>query len=417
MSTGEKGRVTPRLEGRNSPEQEDTQMGDGNPTTPSPQLIETSILGTKSANDLKKKAIFPLIPQKRSGQIEDLTSPEVQRSTPLRNPFEQALNSSFGQRLAKEKIEQVRTLLVKAAALLKEEEQTRALNLLEVFRDYTEGRQVTRPAKAIATQVLALEKTTKTLSKATSLVGKSRSTIPVNKEGEIQKEGSKASYATVARGDTRNGVREETREGEKGEKGKEWTVVGRQRERPTKQAKLILSLEEGTTVEPRKVRDRINEIFTKKGYRDFLVLSASRSAKGNLILSFKDTKSREIAGTNLATIQEVIPVLTILDSTSWYKAVIHGVSTKEFNKPTGLYEVRTEIEHFNQGFKLQTDPIWLTGRERRDTANGATVLVAFETEEMATRAIRSRIYIGGESLRVEKVKEKTKESTRTRTEC
>ena len=63
MSTREeKGRATPLLEGRTPPKQEDTQMGDGNPTTPSSQLIETVILGTKSANNFKKKAIFPLIP-------------------------------------------------------------------------------------------------------------------------------------------------------------------------------------------------------------------------------------------------------------------------------------------------------------------------------------------------------------------
>ena len=45
------------------------------------------------------------------------------------------------------------------------------------------------------------------------------------------------------------------------------------------------------------------------------------------------------------------------------------------------------------------------------------MLVAFETEEMAIRAIRNWIYIRGESLRVEKVKDKTKEGTKTHTEC
>lgn len=417
MSTREeKGRATPLLEGRTPPEQEDTQMGDGNPTTPSSQLIETVILGTKSANNFKKKAIFPLIPQKRSGQIEDLTSPEeAQRTNQLRNPFEQALNSSFGQRLAKEKIEQARTLLIEAAALLKENEQTRVLDLLETFRDYTEERQVTRPAKAIATQVLALEKTAKSLSKATSLVGRNETPLLMeNREREKRKEGLKTLYAAVTRGNISTGIREGIQEKEK---EREWTIVGRPKERPTEQSRLILSLGEGTTIEPRKARDRINEIFTRKGHRDFLAVSASRSAKGNLVLYFKDRKSKEVASKNLNTIQEVLPVLTILDSTSWFKAVVHGVSTKEFNTPTGIQEVRKEIEHFNQGFKLQTDPIWLTSRERRDTANGAAILVAFETEEMAIRAIRNRIYIGGESLRVEKVKDKTKEGTKTHTEC
>ena len=92
MSTREeKGRATPLLEGRTPPEQEDTQMGDGNPTTPSSQLIETVILGTKSANNFKKKAIFPLIPQKEAAKFKTLPPPKRHKGltnyvTPLNRP-------------------------------------------------------------------------------------------------------------------------------------------------------------------------------------------------------------------------------------------------------------------------------------------------------------------------------------------
>jgi hypothetical protein len=88
--------------------------------------------------------------------------------------------------------------------------------------------------------------------------------------------------------------------------------------------------------------------------------------------------------------------------------VIHGVSTEDFDVENGLASIREEIETYNSGLKPTTDPIWLTSQTKRREVEGATVLVTFQTEEEAKRAIRHRLFIGGTSCRAEFAKDKPK---------
>jgi hypothetical protein len=88
--------------------------------------------------------------------------------------------------------------------------------------------------------------------------------------------------------------------------------------------------------------------------------------------------------------------------------VIHGVSTEDFDVENGLAAVREELETYNLGLKLISDPIWLTNQIKRREVQGASVLVSFQTEEEAKRAIRHRLFIGGVSLRAELAKDKPK---------
>jgi hypothetical protein len=62
-----------------------------------------------------------------------------------------------------------------------------------------------------------------------------------------------------------------------------------------------------------------------------------------------------------------------------------------------------EITTFNQGFKPIETPYWLTSEAKRANQLAGSVVVAFATESEATRAIRHRLYIGGASVRVEKL--------------
>ena len=93
-----------------------------------------------------------------------------------------------------------------------------------------------------------------------------------------------------------------------------------------------------------------------------------------------------------------------IETNEWYKVVLHGVPTKPFNTPTGLIDMKTEIETYNRGLKVAGVPIWLTSKDKRDLQQGATVLVGFETEAEANRATQNRLFVGAESVRVEKAK-------------
>jgi hypothetical protein len=88
--------------------------------------------------------------------------------------------------------------------------------------------------------------------------------------------------------------------------------------------------------------------------------------------------------------------------------VIYGVSTEDFNVENGLASIRKEIETYNSGLKLTSDPIWLTSHTKRRETQGASILVTFQTEEEAKRAIRYRLFISGASLRAKLAKDKSK---------
>jgi hypothetical protein len=67
---------------------------------------------------------------------------------------------------------ETRDLLVKTAGLTKEyDEQTRLLDLIEIFREYAEKKKVLKTSNIIVSQIISLENTTRRMeSKAKELV-------------------------------------------------------------------------------------------------------------------------------------------------------------------------------------------------------------------------------------------------------
>ena len=67
--------------------------------------------------------------------------------------------------------------------------------------------------------------------------------------------------------------------------------------------------------------------------------------------------------------------------------------------------VLDKIKTFNKHLDLNSvgTPYWLTSAQKRQLQLASSVVVAFKTPEEAQRAIRNRLYIGGISVRVEKL--------------
>ncbi|KAF2206121.1 hypothetical protein CERZMDRAFT_15829, partial [Cercospora zeae-maydis SCOH1-5] len=65
--------------------------------------------------------------------------------------------------------------------------------------------------------------------------------------------------------------------------------------------------------------------------------------------------------------------------TTWHKVVVHGVSTRDFDTPQGLEEVKRDIEEYNPGLYIQNTPIWLTLAKIRKEKAAGTILLAFKT--------------------------------------
>jgi hypothetical protein len=87
--------------------------------------------------------------------------------------------------------------------------------------------------------------------------------------------------------------------------------------------------------------------------------------------------------------------MTILEDSSCFKVVVHGVNTQDFNSDESLSLIREEIELFNPGIELTTNPIWLTSYAKKQEQQGASILVTVQTEEEAKTAIQNRLFVGG----------------------
>jgi hypothetical protein len=108
----------------------------------------------------------------------------------------------------------------------------------------------------------------------------------------------------------------------------------------------------------------------------------------------------------------IIPYASIQKDESWYKVILHGIPTADFNTPEGMQLVLDEIRTFNKGYQPIGTPYWLSSEANRRTKLAGSVVVAFTTEKEAIRAIRQRLYIAGISVRVERL-----HSTAPTTQC
>jgi hypothetical protein len=78
----------------------------------------------------------------------------------------------------------------------------------------------------------------------------------------------------------------------------------------------------------------------------------------------------------------------MLEDSSCFKVAVHGIPTADFNTEDDLKSIRTELETFNYGLKLTTDPIWLTPAEKQRDQTGASILVTFQSETEVKKAIQ-----------------------------
>ncbi|APA15331.1 predicted protein [Sclerotinia sclerotiorum 1980 UF-70] len=97
----------------------------------------------------------------------------------------------------KEAIQKARSLLILAASLEEDtEEQSKVLDLIEIFREYLEKGKLTKASNIITSQISHLENATKRIEKqANHLSNLPNHTIPPT----INTPGTKANYATITK--------------------------------------------------------------------------------------------------------------------------------------------------------------------------------------------------------------------------
>ena len=335
---------------------------------------------------------------------------------------------------ARRKVEEAYQLCIEAAGICKDnkDEQSRILSVIELFRAYKDDRTLPTATAKLEKQVSMLETS---VSKLTKLVQKENPP----KEPEQQKTYKDAVLrgrpCLSNTGPTKStpSLRAATVEprGVQSTPGRQdtdkWTTIERRKAtQTTYNGRVVLAIEQEVKASFNAItlRNSINQAFSQAGHLpgSYLITGTKLSDKGNLVLTPKNNEAKKILLENLELLRTLISIQRVLDDSTWHKVVVHGIDTITF-RDGGESLVRSEIETFNKGLKLVTDPIWLTKEERRLSQPVGSMLLTFLTEEEAKRAKIQGLWVGAKRLRVEKaLDEKQRQERRERqdkrvTEC
>ena len=205
-------------------------------------------------------------------------------------------------------------------------------------------------------------------------------------------------------------------------KPQEWQLIEKKEKKknqPSQKGKdtlrrliLIQSGSQDSTFSPLSLRNQLNRAFTSKGYKEPVIATVSRSLSKNIIITTTPTFTSNFLIEKEAIWKGIIPYTSIQKDESWYKVILHGVPTADFNTLEGMQLVVDEIRTFNKGYQPIGTPYWLSSEENRRNKLAGSVVVTFATEKEAIRARRERLYIAGISVRVEKL-----HSTAPTTQC
>lgn len=303
---------------------------------------------------------------------------------------------------------QARDLLVQAYTLTKSrEEQAKLLDLLEVFREYTEKGSIQTVSKILTTQINNLETATRKIEAKVKPFPLANSTDQV--QPGLQTKTNQPSLADIASSGTITGSQPLLWNKAKAanEKAKEPKPKP-----PTK--RLILKLANGPTqnFSSLATRNAFNEAFATKGIRGPVVASITKSRSNNLVVTTTNAYTAEFLVEKQPIWEHILPFESVQVDKPWFKVAIHGIPTMDFNTPEGMNMIKEEITIFNKGYTPIGTPYWLTTADKRATQRGGSIAVAFASKEEADRAIRNRLYIAGISVRVEKL-----HSTAPSTQC
>lgn len=153
-----------------------------------------------------------------------------------------------------------------------------------------------------------------------------------------------------------------------------------------------------SSIQAMEVRDKINKALELKGIKKPMVATVQKSTSGASIVI---TTTQDYTSKDLLQHQDVwsslFAIKHIKKDEKWFKVIVHGIETDTFAGPNGMTLLQEEIETFNKGLALVTLPHWLSKPENRLGKKHSSVVIAFATQELATKAERSKLIIAGNS--------------------
>ncbi|CAJ2645491.1 unnamed protein product [Trifolium pratense] len=317
----------------------------------------------------------------------------------------------------KEAILQARDLLVMGYGLANDRiEQERLLDLLEIFREYTEQGILSKASKIIASQVTNLEIATKQIqNKARDLKKMVTHVVPNMPTNSSQKKQS--DNYTQQMQPSRSMASVASKGAFKSNTPQDWMVVGNtannlkkdnintNQSKPKSKSirRIILMQQPGTETEanPLLARNTINSAFTAKGIKG-LVVNVVAKTKNNISVTTTEDYSADFFLEEKEVWERIIPHTSAQKDVPWYKVVAHGIPLAAFPNENGMEMIKNEVSTFTKGLNPIGMPHWISTKENRQVKKAGSVAIAFATEAEANKAIRNRLYIAGISVRVTK---------------
>jgi hypothetical protein len=333
---------------------------------------------------------------------------------------------------AKSLIRQARDLIVKAIAVTtSHDQQSRLLDLVEIFREYTEFGRIRHTSTLLASQVANLENATKRIeiqsrtqaklatqaTQAKTASGKPTWANIATQEPQSQSK----DWSIVSHTKTKNqggngpstltsgGSARGTKKPPSGSSARDTSLYNTNNTKSTALSRrstlLLAHMEQASSFSAITTRNLLNTAFRSKGIKGLVISTVSLSAKGNIIVNTTPEFNSDFLVQNESIIKGVLPLVTgIQKGEPWYKVIVHGIPIREFDTPEGMDLVLEEIRIFNKGLEPIGQPYWATSQEKRDSGlqRAGSVVVAFPTEIQANRAIKNRLLIAGISAKVVK---------------
>jgi hypothetical protein len=364
-----------------------------------------------STTTIPSKVRFNFLPSTSPFSHADFSAPEHRLSTNRngisssstsrkRGHFQEPGTEDPDQQAAPDSIRstflQIRDLMLKACTQAEtRQQQGEMLEMLEIFRQYTEKGTLPNISRIIASQVANLETATRRIESQTKALARTTPTT-----SQIPPSGT-PSYANAANQGAKNTTSPQ-----------EWTVVGKPK--PTKKdpspkstsmkSKRLILIRSPTGTAPEfssfAMRNAFNKVFLDKGVKDPVVATVSKSLGQNMVITTTREFSADFLLEKRDIWEHILPFQSAQKDEPWHKVVLHGIPTADFNTLDGMDMVVDEIKTFNKGLSPIGTPYWLTTSEKRLNQRAGSVVVAFATPEEASRAIRHRLYIAGMSVRV-----------------
>lgn len=306
-----------------------------------------------------------------------------------------------------------------------EDKKNDILDLINIFREYTEKGQVRRQQQKLHTQINTLDSlitAARALNKP-ARVAPTPAPAPARAPGRVQI--AVPHQAAAPQQQAQPAIRQQrapptaaqvAANGNPSGETQQWNVQTRKKRttkappqdlRKTKQLVLIRDeAQRNEDVPGMLIRDHINHMLQVNGGQGLAVSTVETTLKGNIMIT--TTPARDAAYL-LLHINEWKPSFPCQFTNAqlnkgWHKVVVHGVPLRmsHLDEEHILPKVKDEMKLFN-GLDIISEPYWLTRQEKRESGiqRAGSIVLAFATREDAEKACRHKVSMFGRNLKVE----------------